>query len=213
MHDCGWLLATLRGEGVRDWRVLEAMRRVPRERFVPLDMLDRAYENEALPVGDGQTICQPYVVARMTEALALKGTEHVLEVGTGTGYQTAILARLAAAVVSVERIPRLALAAQERLRLLEFRNVEVYVGDGTLGYAARAPYDAILVSAGGPRVPVALAAQLAPQPPGRLVMPVGPADEQQLFLLSGDPHSRALRCLGPVRFVPLIGQEGWEAPL
>ncbi|MGH2389273.1 MAG: protein-L-isoaspartate(D-aspartate) O-methyltransferase [Chloroflexota bacterium] len=212
MHDCGWLLTLLRGEGVSDARILEAIRQVPRERFVPPHMLGRAYENEALPVGEGQTISQPTVVASMTQALALNGTERVLEVGTGTGYQTAILARLAAEIVSIERIPSLARSAAERLRGLGVYNVEVHVGDGTLGYAARAPYDAIVVTAGGPRVPPALAAQLAVNPPGRLVIPVGPPDEQQLLLLSGDPHSRALRRLGPVRFVPLIGNQGWETP-
>ena len=210
MHNRAWLLATLRGAGISDIRVLEAIQRVPRERFVPSNMVERAYENEALPVGEGQTISQPTVVACMTQALALKGTERVLEVGTGTGYQTAILACLAAEVVSIERIPRLALAAGERLCGLGVRNAEVVVGDGTLGFARRAPYDAILVTAGGPRVPAPLAAQLAVNPPGRLVMPVGPPDEQQLLLLSGDPHSRAMRRLGPVRFVPLIGNQGWE---
>ncbi|MGH2411122.1 MAG: protein-L-isoaspartate(D-aspartate) O-methyltransferase [Chloroflexota bacterium] len=209
-HDRGWLLEQLRAEGIRDPRVLEAMRDVPREHFVPPNLADRAYENEALPVDQGQTISQPFVVARMTEALALKGTERVLEIGTGTGYQTAILAYLAAEVVSVERLAALADSARERLTSLGVTNVRVCVGDGSLGFPSRAPYDAIVVTAGGPRVPSRLAAQLAVNPPGRLVMPVGPRDEQQLLLLSGDPHSRAMRRLGPVRFVPLIGNEGWE---
>lgn len=209
-HDRGWLLDQLRAEGIRDPRVLEAMNHIPREHFVPPNLADRAYENEALPVDQGQTISQPFVVARMTEALALKGTERVLEIGTGTGYQTAILAYLAAEVVSVERLPDLAASARERLASLGVTNAMVYVGDGSLGYRARAPYDAIVVTAGGPRVPARLAAQLAVNPPGRLVMPVGPREEQQLLLLSGDPHSRAMHRLGPVRFVPLIGTEGWE---
>ncbi|HVA89022.1 MAG TPA: protein-L-isoaspartate(D-aspartate) O-methyltransferase [Chloroflexota bacterium] len=209
-HDCSWLLGQLRAEGISDPRVLGAIRRVPREHFVPANLASRAYENEALPVDQGQTISQPYVVACMTQALALTGTERVLEIGTGTGYQTAILANLAAEVVSVERIAALADAARRRLTSLGVRNVQLLVGDGSLGAPSGAPYDAIVVTAGGPRVPARLAAQLAISPPGRLIMPVGPRDEQQLLLLSGDPHSRALRRLGPVRFVPLIGNEGWE---
>lgn len=201
----------LRREGIHDPRVLAALRRVPRERFVPPDLEDRAYENAALPIGGGQTISQPYVVARMTQELRLRGTERVLEVGTGTGYQTAILALLAAEVVSVERIPALAGQATALLADLGVTNARIYLGDGTQGYPAAAPYDAILVTAGGPRVPPTLAGQLAAAPPGRLLMPLGPREEQQLVLLSGDPRSRALRLLGPVRFVPLIGADGWEA--
>lgn len=212
-HDREWLVARLRREGISDPRVLEAIRIVPRERFIADELAPRAYENEALPIAAGQTISQPYVVAHMTQALALDGSERVLEIGTGTGYQTMILSLLAKEVVSVERIESLASAAQARLADLGAHNVSIHVGDGTLGYPPSAPYDAILVSAGGPRVPTALAAQLRATPPGRLVMPVGPRDEQQLLLLSGDPHSRALRRLGPVRFVPLIGREGWELHL
>jgi protein-L-isoaspartate(D-aspartate) O-methyltransferase len=206
------LIATLRREGITDPRVLEAVRRVPRERFVSPEYRDRAYENAALPVAHGQTISQPYVVSRMTQELRLTGSEHVLEVGTGTGYQTAILSLLAADVVSVERIESLAVEAKDLLAHLGFAHIRIRVGDGSLGYPEAAPYDAILVTAGGPRIPPALPGQLAVNPPGRLLMPVGPREEQQLVLLSGDPHSRALRNLGPVRFVPLIGEDAWETP-
>lgn len=205
------LIETLRREGIVDPRVLDALRRVPRERFVPPDQASRAYDNAALPVAHGQTISQPYVVARMTQELRLTGREHVLEVGTGTGYQTAILSLLAGDVVSVERIAALADGAEELLAALGCANVRIYVGDGSLGYPPAAPYDAILVTAGGPHIPPALPGQLAADPPGRLLMPVGPREEQQLVLLSGDPHSRAMRNLGPVRFVPLIGDDAWNA--
>jgi protein-L-isoaspartate(D-aspartate) O-methyltransferase len=210
MADRDTLIAKLRTDGITDQRVLEAIARVPRERFLPPAVASRAYEDVALPVAEGQTISQPFVVAAMTQALALTGTERVLEIGTGTGYQTAVLALLAAEVVSVERLPALAATARNVLADLGYANVSLVVADGTKGYPPRAPYDAILVAAAGPRVPVALAGQLAVNPPGRLVMPVGPRHEQQLLVLQGDPHSRGLRYLFPVRFVPLVGEEGWE---
>jgi protein-L-isoaspartate(D-aspartate) O-methyltransferase len=207
---CEAMIEMLRREGITDPRVLSALRRVPREQFVTQEYADRAYDNVALPIAHGQTISQPYVVARMTQELRLTGSEHVLEIGTGTGYQTAILSLLAAGVVSVERIDLLADRARTLLAEMGFANVRIHVGDGSQGYPPAAPYDAILVTAGGPRIPPALPGQLATDPPGRLLMPVGPREEQHLVLLSGDPHSRAMRSLGPVRFVPLIGQDAWE---
>src|SRR5260370_22127001 len=177
-HDRERLVARLRREGISDSRVLEAIRIVPRERFIADELAPRAYENEALPIAAGQTISQPYVVAHMTQALALDGSERVLEIGTGTGYQTMILSLLAREVVSVERIESLARAAEARLADLGARNVSIHVGDGTLGYPPSAPYDAILVSAAGPRIPTALAAQLPASPPRRRCMPVRPRHER-----------------------------------
>jgi protein-L-isoaspartate(D-aspartate) O-methyltransferase len=210
MADRDSLIKKLRAEGIVDSRVLDAIYSLPRDRFLPPEFAARAYEDTALPVAEGQTISQPFVVAAMTQALVLTGTERVLEIGTGTGYQTAVLAMLAAEVVSVERLAALGSAAHAVLDDLGYTNISLVVADGTKGYPPGAPYDAILVSAAGPRVPAALAGQLAVNPPGRLVMPVGTRQEQQLLLLHGDPHSRGLRRLFPVRFVPLVGEEGWE---
>ena len=165
-----WIDEQLVARGIRDPRVLDAMRRVPRQLFVPEVSQPLAYADRALPIGGGQTISQPYMVAAMTEALLLEGGERVLEIGTGSGYQAAILAELAAEVVSVERRPELADAARSTLPLLGYHNVEIVVGDGTLGLADRAPFDRIVLTAGAPRVPEALTRQLSGQR-GRLVIP------------------------------------------
>jgi protein-L-isoaspartate(D-aspartate) O-methyltransferase len=201
--------------GIRDPRVLEAMGTVPRERFVP-GLLgrfpDEAYRDGAVSVGRGQTLSQPYVVALMTQAVA-PGSEHrVLEIGTGTGYQTAILAHLAREVWSVERDPVLAGEARRRLEAMGIENVRYHVGDGTLGWDEGAPYDGILVTAGAPEVPEPLLEQLAPE--GRLVVPVGSRTDQELLLVTRDAEGRLQpsRALISCRFVPLVGAAGWPEP-
>lgn len=195
--------------GVRDPRVLAAMRAVPREAFVPGDQAAFAYEDEPLPIGDGQTISQPYVVAAMTAALALSPGDRVLEIGTGSGYAAAVLAHLAAEVYTIERIPALAEAAARRLADLGYTNVHVRQGDGTRGWPEQAPFDAIVATAGGPRVPPSLLAQLAVG--GRLVMPVGPAPRMQRLVrvVKGEGGDIVEEVLEEVAFVPLIGAEGW----
>jgi len=208
-HDeIGALLAELRHQGIRDERVLAAIGRVDRARFVRPEHRDRAWANVALPIGAGQTISQPYVVALMTEALALHGEERVLEIGAGSGYQAAILAELAAMVISIERHPKLASVAERRLAALGYRNVTIHVGDGTAGWPVGAPYDCIIVTAAAPRVPPPLLVQLRPDG-GRLVIPIGPPEDQRLVAIerAGDEYTE--RELGPVRFVPLIGRAGW----
>jgi protein-L-isoaspartate(D-aspartate) O-methyltransferase len=193
--------------GIRDVRVLDAMRRVPREIFVPEEHRSRAYADQALPIGEGQTISQPYMVAIMTEALGLRGGERVLEIGTGSGYQAAILAELAREVISIERQPELAARAATLLASLGYRNVQVIVGDGSSGHRAGAPFDAILVTAGSPRIPDVLKSQLTDG--GRLVIPVGPRSHQELTVVqrNGDRYTEAFResCV----FVPLVGREAW----
>lgn len=201
------LIEQLRREGISDERVLAAMGRVAREAFVPAELYESAYQNAALPIGHGQTISQPFVVALMTATLALVGTEHVLDVGTGSGYQAAVLSRLARSVVSVERVPALLEAARRTLAALAYTNVELHLANGTLGWLPGAPYDAILVAAGGPTVPASLLDQLALN--GRLVMPVGKPREQQLVMLQREGGRYRESMLGPVRFVPLLGAEGW----
>jgi protein-L-isoaspartate(D-aspartate) O-methyltransferase len=203
-----WLIAALR-EQVPDERVLGAMNLVPREEFVPPDFRVSAYENEPLPIGEGQTISQPLIVAIMTEALQLSGPEKVLEVGTGSGYQAAVLSLLAATVISVERLPDLASAAQQRLEGLGYQNVKVFLADAAvLGWPAEAPYDAIMVTASVPRLPESLVSQLAEG--GRLVVPIGSELSQDLTRITALPN-KGLRfeSLGPCRFVPLIGPEAW----
>jgi protein-L-isoaspartate(D-aspartate) O-methyltransferase len=189
----------LRGRGITDQRVLEAMAEIPREHFVPANLSRVAYEDSALAIGHGQTISQPLVVATMTQALELTGDERVLEIGTGSGYQAAILARLCREVITVEVVPELAEAAEERLRRLGFTNVKVAVGDGWNGWPPGAPYEGILVACAAPTIPPALLEQLTPD--GRLVIPVGPeGGDQVLKVVRKDGSSRDLF---PVRFVPL----------
>ncbi len=194
--------------GVSAVRVLEAMRAVPRHCFLSEDERAGAYDDTPLPLGFHQTISQPYIVAYMTAALELRGEEKVLEIGTGSGYQTAILACLARAVYSVERIPELATRAVENLRDLKIDNAEVIVGDGTAGLPDLAPFDAILVTAGTPALPDPLLEQLAPS--GRLVAPIGGRSVQELELYTRFPAGIERRRLISVVFVPLIGKYGWE---
>jgi protein-L-isoaspartate(D-aspartate) O-methyltransferase len=200
----------LEARGITDARVLDAFASVPRHRFVTAPDLAAAYEDHPLPIGAGQTISQPYVVALMVEALGVQATDRVLEVGAGSGYAAAILSCLAAEVVAVERMPALAAAAATRLAELGYSNVRVVAGDGSTGVADAAPFDAICVSASAPRVPRALVTQLAPG--GRMIVPVGSPDEQQLVRvrLVAPGRVRTQR-LGAVRFVPLVGEEGWQA--
>jgi protein-L-isoaspartate(D-aspartate) O-methyltransferase len=192
----------LRARGISDSRVLDAMLRVPRHQFVPEAQRARAYEDHPLPIGDGQTISQPYVVALMLESLQLTATDKVLEVGTGSGYVTALLAELAAKVFSIERHSALADRARDALAALGYANIEVFTGDGTLGLPAHAPFDAILVSAAAPAVPSALLTQL--REGGRMIIPVGYSDDQQLHfirMINGEPVVQRREL---VRFVPLI---------
>lgn len=199
----------LRGRGIEDERVLAAMEAAPREAFLPAELRDRAYADSALPIGEEQTISQPWIVAAICQALELEGSELVLEVGTGSGYSAAVLARLAAHVVSIERHERLSREAAEVLDSLGVRNVEVLVGDGSLGAPRRAPFDAIAVHAAAPAAPPALIDQLADG--GRLVVPVSGGDSDTLTLLRRRGERIETTDLGPCRFVPLIGEEGFSA--
>jgi protein-L-isoaspartate(D-aspartate) O-methyltransferase len=194
--------------GIADPRVLNAFREVPREAFIPADLAEFAYDDTPLPIAEGQTTSQPYIVALTVEALSLRGGERVLEIGTGSGYAAAILSRLAAEVFTVERISALARSARENLARAGFETVQVRCGDGTLGWSDHAPYDAIAVAAGGPEVPESLLSQLAIG--GRLVLPVGPETQQVLVRVTrtGAAEYRE-EPLSEVRFVPLIGAEGW----
>lgn len=198
----------IRARGVRDERVLAVMERVPRERFVPAADAAAAYEDRALPLSSGQTISQPYVVAAMTEALRLRPESRVLEIGTGSGYQTAVLAELAAAVWTIERLESLQRIAREALAELGILNVSYRVGDGTLGWPEAAPFDGIIVTAAAPDVPPSLVSQLAPD--GRLVIPVGGREEQTLTVVERTDRGTREIPQFPCRFVKLIGQEGWE---
>lgn len=195
--------------GISDRAVLAALRKVPRERFVAPALIDAAHEDHALPIGDEQTISQPYIVALMTEALRLTPADRLLEIGTGSGYAAAVLAEIAAEVYTIERISSLAASARRRLSDLGYETVHVRCADGTLGWPQHSPYDAIVVTAGDPEVPKALRDQLAIG--GRLVMPVGAAPWRQLVRVvrtgADDYHSEDL---GGVAFVPLIGAEGWS---
>jgi protein-L-isoaspartate(D-aspartate) O-methyltransferase len=200
----------LRRRGIEDERVLGAMEEVPREHFVPDSVRRSAYNDSALPIGHEQTISQPWVVAAICQALHLRGDERVLEIGTGSGYSAAVLARLAEHVVSVERVAPLAETAREQLDELGIENVEVVVGDGSRGYPEGAPYDAIAVHAATPEAPHSLLGELAPD--GRLVVPIatGSADLLTAFVRqNGDLHQETI---GPCRFVPLIGAEGFNPP-
>ncbi len=202
------LLQTLRQAGVHDQRVLQAIRDVPRDQFIAPHLRAQAFENIALPIEQGQSISQPLMVAMMTQALALTGKESVLEIGTGSGYQTAVLAELARSVVSIERRPRLGERAARMLGTLGYTNVEVHIGDGTLGWSPAAPYDAILVTAAAPAVPEPLVHQLRPH--GRLVVPVGGPEQQNLLLVVKQEHRLEQRILGTCVFVPLIGAAAWR---
>jgi protein-L-isoaspartate(D-aspartate) O-methyltransferase len=193
---------------IKDKRVLEVMRGIPRELFVPPETRHSAYEDRPLPIGYDQTISQPFIIALMTEALELKGNEKVLEVGTGSGYQAAILAKLVRFVVTTERLAPLAEAAKQVLDSLGFTNVEVHLAEETLGWQRGAPYDAIMVTAGAPRVPADLLAQLAIG--GRLVIPVGSRYLQELYKITKGRKKNVVEDLGGCRFVSLVGKGAWE---
>jgi protein-L-isoaspartate(D-aspartate) O-methyltransferase len=197
----------LRERGIRDERVLAAMSRVPRELFVPESLVAHAYDDGALPIGQHQTISQPFVVATICSLLALTGTERVLDVGTGSGYQAAVLAELAAEVVTIERIPELAESARGLLQRTGYGNVEVRAGDGSLGVPDRAPFDGIAVAAAAPSVPPALYEQLGDG--GRLVLPRGTRRGQDLVLVVRTPQGPVERRSIACRFVPLVGDEGF----
>jgi protein-L-isoaspartate(D-aspartate) O-methyltransferase len=202
------LVETLRDKGIRDLAVLRAVRMVPRHLFVPDSVRHRAYDDAALPIGGGQTISQPWVQARYLELLALTGRERVLEVGVGSGYQTALLALLCDAVFGVERIPALAQGARDALEKAGVRNVTVLVGDGTLGWRPFAPYDAILVAAASPEIPAPLVEQLAPG--GRMVIPLGDRTSQTLTLVRREGDQLLTSTVADVRFVPLLGEFGFR---
>ena len=200
------LLAEL-ARDIVDQRVLDAMGRVPREEFVAADAAPAAYQNRPLPIGHGQTISQPLMVALMTQALMLTGDESVLEIGAGSGYQAALISLLAARVVSVERVPELATSSAERLGRLGYSNVEVHVVTDELGWTEGAPYDGIIVTAASPDVPRFLLDQLAMN--GRLVLPVGSRNIQELVRIVKTPEGAQRHNLGSCRFVPLLGRGAW----
>jgi protein-L-isoaspartate(D-aspartate) O-methyltransferase len=202
------LIESLRKSGIQDERVLVAIASTPREAFIDEGQYDLAYTDRALPIGMGQTISQPLIVATMTQALQLCGQERVLEIGTGSGYQTAILARLTRHVYSVERHQQLAYQAVKHLLQLGLQNVSVYVGDGSLGWPDGAPYDRILVTAAAPEVPEQLLSQLVIW--GILVIPVGSHDRQDLLIVYRAPWGPEMRSLGSCVFVPLLGAGGWN---
>ena len=201
------LIEAIGEQGVTDLAVLRAFDEVPRHLFVPSGVAHRAYEDAALPIGGGQTISQPSVHGRSLQALRLNGRGRVLEVGTGSGFQTALLARLAEQVFSVERVPALFDRARELLSSLGVRNVSLLLGDGTLGWRDYAPYDGIVVGAAAPEVPASYAAQLAEG--GRLVIPIGTRDEQTLVVFTKRGTTLERADIVPVRFVPLLGAQGW----
>jgi protein-L-isoaspartate(D-aspartate) O-methyltransferase len=204
----GQLVETLQGKGVRNLAVLRAVRMVPRHLFVPGSVRHRAYDDVALPIGSGQTISQPYVQARYLELLGLSGRERVLEVGTGSGYQTALLALLCESVFSVERVPGLAQSARAALEAAGIRNAIVLVGDGTLGWRPFAPYDAILVAAASPEIPAPLVEQLAPG--GKMVIPLGDRAGQTLTVVQRQGDEIRTSTVADVRFVPLLGHFGFS---
>jgi len=202
------LVATLRDKGIRDMAVLHAVSQIPRHLFVPEAVRHRAYEDSALPIASGQTISQPFIQALYLEVIALTGREKVLEIGTGSGYQTALLSLLAGSVFSVERIPALAQSARAALDQAGIRNVSIFVGDGTLGWRPYAPYDAILVSAASPSIPQPLVDQLAPG--GRMVVPIGDKQLQTLHVVRREGDEIRVTTAGDARFVPLLGQFGFR---
>jgi len=203
------LVEGLRAKGIRDLAVLRAFAETPRHLFVPQALRHRAYEDAALPIGNGQTISQPFTQARYLETLALTGKERVLEIGTGSGYQTALLAALADQVFTIERVRGLAETAQIALKAAAAANVSLLVGDGTLGWSAYAPYHAILVAAGGPEVPQPLVDQLTPR--GRMIIPLGAKGAQTLTLVRRTASGVEVTSLGDARFVPLVGEHGFDA--
>ena len=197
----------LRRRGIHDERVLRAMFEVPRHEFVPPLFQSKAYDDQPIAIGDGQTISQPYMVAAMTEAARIEPGDRVLEIGTGSGYQAAILAHLGAEVITLERIPRLADSARERLERLGYSGVRVATADGSAGYPVGAPYAAILVTAAAPAVPEFLVTQLANG--GRLLIPVGTLELQTLQVISKYADKISIRDLDPCQFVPLVGKQAW----
>lgn len=202
------LVETLQRKGIRDLSVLRAVRMVPRHLFVPESVRHRAYDDAALPIGSGQTISQPFVQARYLELIGLGGKERVLEVGAGSGYQTALLATLCDSVFGVERLPALAHSARANLEAAGIRNATVLVGDGTLGWRPFAPYDAILVAAASPEIPAPLVEQLGPE--GRMVIPLGDRSAQTLTLVRRVGDDVVVSALEDVRFVPLLGEFGFS---
>lgn len=201
------LIEHLRRE-IRDERVLGVMERIPRERFVPSESRYQAYEDRPLPIGEGQTISQPFIVALMTQEMELVAGQRVLELGTGSGYQVAVLAELAGHVVSVERLPKLAHRARQILDELGYTNIEIHLAEEAMGWPAAAPYEAIMVTAGAPKIPQELLDQLAMG--GRLVIPVGSRYEQELVKVTKRQDRDLVEKLGACRFVPLIGDGAWE---
>jgi protein-L-isoaspartate(D-aspartate) O-methyltransferase len=199
--------AQLRRRGIRDERVLRAMEIVPRHEFVPWQLQREAYQDSPVPIGEGQTISQPYIVAHMLEALRLSPEDRVLEVGTGTGYEAAVISRIVQEVYTIERFASLAESAKKTFDRLGYTNIHVVIGDGSRGYANAAPYDAIIVAAAAPRVPDVLVEQL--KDGGRAIVPVGEADLQQLSLVSKNDGSIQRKTLDACRFVPLVGEEGY----
>jgi protein-L-isoaspartate(D-aspartate) O-methyltransferase len=202
------LAAFLRRRGIRDARVLEAIAAVPRELFVPEELQRRAYDDHALPIGHGQTISQPFMVATICAALELEPGARVLDVGTGSGYQAAVLAEIAAEVVTIERVPELADRARETLERAGYGRIEVRVGDGTLGVPDRAPFDGIAVAAAAPSVPETLYEQLSVG--GRIVVPVGSLNDQWLEVVARGPAGPEVVRSVPCRFVPLVGAAGFD---
>ncbi|HVE79984.1 MAG TPA: protein-L-isoaspartate(D-aspartate) O-methyltransferase [Gemmatimonadaceae bacterium] len=201
------LVEVLQDKGISDLAVLRAFDEVPRHLFVPTGVRHRAYEDSALPIGSGQTISQPSIHAKYLELLRMTGREKVLEIGTGSGYQTVLLSHLAAQVFSIERVGGLLASARELIQRLGARNVSLLFGDGTIGWSQYAPYDAILVSAGAPHVPTPLGQQLGEG--GHLLIPIGDREEQVLCMFTKRGDALERRDIGPVRFVPLVGAHGW----
>lgn len=204
------ILEQLMPRGIDDPRVLDAVRRVPRHAFLPRKVREVAYRDGALPIGNKQTMSQPYIVALMTQLLELQGDERVLEIGTGSGYQAAVLCELAASVVSVERDPLLAGRAGDILTRLGYDNIEIYIGDGTQGLPDMAPYDAIIVTAAAPNLPEPLRQQLHPEG-GRMVLPIGAHGQQRLEVVRRNGDSWQMERKIPVRFVPLVGRYGFQS--
>ncbi len=201
------LVETIRSRGINDLAVLRAFEMTPRHLFVPTGIWHRAYEDQPLPIGSGQTISQPSIHAKYLELLRLKGTEKVLEVGTGSGYQTVLLAHLVAQVFSIERIAPLLEQAQQNIQRAGVKNVSLLLGDGTIGWRQYAPFNAILVSAASPKVPEPLVEQLADG--GKLLIPLGSMDEQELVMFTKKGAELVREAILPVRFVPLLGMHGW----